>query len=608
VKKVITVKRVIFSIRVALILILLIAALYYVVFPAVNSKIHISHGTYFTESAFLTSLTSEEKENIREVLESQVCENGDYWGFKSYYQGTDLYFVHSLIELSRTLDDKETLDLIKKKMTGLNQVDLDAMSILNIIYYVNICTYLDLEYDKNKVMQALEKYYDNHDKLFFMNHESDGINSKLIMTAFCYKSVPDVLTSGQFDLVDGVRKAYDNYVFSQKDTITLYNSGGAVLYCSSVFGLINEEILTRHRDWFEYWKSKYESEIIVDMDAALHYSEYYNIAVIFDTSHSNEKLRRFYEKLTPEDLSATPDYYYINNAIRHVMVYDNSSFNIHVANELRNIVNNEPLIQGDIDLLATAYGILLSKYAEFDYNKEKLQNYINQSYENIREMDKNNNVNEMINTLYYTLILDQAANDFYISCDFKYIQKLIDKTIKSLKFKENINNEIHMARKALEIVLALQGYTPYSHEYRDELGITSGQKNKLRKGVEAAINNEVVMNSVLITDVLIIDKCLEFDLLDNDTFLRVYNSLTVDGGTRLYTSEEYQYPTEIFATSRFNACFSMMDNYGQMFEQKAFVSTFLIDDGLYALSSNNKSQMDLSSILYGNKINQYEEE
>lgn len=536
-------------------------------------------------------LNDKEKSNIINKLKSEHFESNDYFGFKTDTVGTDLYFANSLVEIAKTLNNNKTLNALKEKTNILNKVDPHSLSILNLIYYINICKYFNINYNENEVLECLEKFYDSQDKLFFLNDSKDTINVKIVITALCYKAISNILSYEKFDIIAGIQKAYDNYKFSTDKSITIYNSGGDILYGYSILGRINDSVLSNHREWFEFWKNQYETMTINSIDSALAYSEYYNIAIIFDKNYSNEKIQSFYNKLTKDDLPEDIDFYMLNNSIKNAIHFDNNNFNSYVINKVDALLTSKPLFEMDIDVMKTVYGGILAKNTAFEIDKQKLQTYINQNYNKINNME---HMADIINNLYYTIILDELNNNYHITKDAKYIQNIIDKSIKTIAFKEDINNDILIARKALEIVMDLQLHDT-------DIRINVSQINKIKKGLEKALNNKDIINSVLITDLFIINDITNAGFLNNELFYNVYKSLTIDGGSKAILTSE-QYPNDINTTYRFFVCFDRMNNYTYLPEQKKYAESLQLSDGIYRNNSEDNSYVGLESILYGNSI------
>ncbi len=583
-------KKTITKIVIALSLCLILVAAFFVNNP---KEYEIKEKYSFTEN-FDTSflLTAEEKDNITKKLQNDVIMTDEYFGFKADYVSTDLYFANSLVEISKTLNNNTTLTALNGKMSELAQVDLHSLSILNLIYYINICKCFNITYNENDVVDCLQKFYDSEEKLFFLNGADDTVNIKIVVTALCCKTIPGISTLKEFNIITGIQKVYENYEFSTDKTITFYNSGGDILYCYSIIGLIDDSLLSKHKNWFEFWKNQYENMTINSIETALAYSEYCNIADIFDNNHSNEKIQIFYHKLTKDALPDETDFYMLSNAIQNIDRYDNTEFNSYIKNKVNTIIASEPLFakEKDIDVLTTFYGIILSKNVGFEIDKQKMQNYINKNYSKINDMD---GISDIINNLYYTIMLDQLNNDYKISCSVKNIQKIIDKSIKSLAFDKNVSENIFIARKTLEIVMDLQ-------VFNFDININERQRDKIEKGIKKAINNNDIMNSLLITDLFILDTILDTGLVNDELFYNVYNTLTIDGGSKV--SQGDQYTPDINSTYRFFVCFGLLNNYNFLPDQKKYVESVQVIDGIYSYNAKDKSHIDFESILHGNSM------
>jgi hypothetical protein len=587
------------TIKVLIIVGVIVIAAFIIVFKPFSIPKAEFKNVYSVSEMFNTAfpLTDEEKNNIRDLLNEYVYENEEYWGFRTYKESLNLYHANALVEIAHTLNDAEALNDLRKELAQLERISLNSIDILNAIYYFNICNILNLKYNENELLTVLEKYYDSEEQLFFFFDKTDSTSTKISITYSLCRSIPDLTEYTQFNISDGVKTAYAKFEFSQDQSNTLYNSGGDILYCYSVLGYLDNVILARHKDWFESWKSVYESRRIDDFMSALDYSNYYSIAIIFDESYSNEKLRTFYQGLTSEDIPDNPDYFFINNAICHVNNFDNTAFNNYVTGKVRELVKTEPLIEADIDLLTTVHGVLLSENIEFEYNREKLQNYINSNYKTLETMD---DTEEAINTLYYNLMLDVTLNDYKVSCNAKTIQKTIDKSIRSLEFKDSIVRDIHTARKAVEIVNCINIVRSISITPLDmDVYITKNQKNKIEKGWKTAISNDNIINSFSLSDLFLVDHIMGFILISEDMFLSAYHNLTVDGGTRASISNEY--PADIFVTNQFMMCLIHMRNFDYLQDQQMYIAAMRVADGLYA-SEADESRMNLATVLYGNII------
>lgn len=304
-------------------------------------------------------------------------------------------------------------------------------------------------------------------------------------------------------------------------------------------------------------------------------------------------------------------FFYYNNNRNYVMKEKNSfsegnimegSFSEEECENINDLLA-EKLYEGDIycgfygksgriDLQSTLYGILLADKSGFQYNKEKLQNFINQNYQLIEE---SRDTSEITNYLYYTIILDQIANNFNVNYNSNFIQEKIDFVLKNTKYgTENEAESIEETRKILEIIMDLQIHNVDVH-------ITEKQRKKISKGLKSCWNREELKNSFLITDMYIISDILKLDIVKPDDFIQVHNLLLSNGGNKMKKDESMA--ADIFTTYKFEVCLERMNDYTCLEDKKQFVESLKIKEGIYCLYDDSEDMLiDLASVLYGNTI------
>ena len=198
-------------------------------------------------------------------------------------------------------------------------------------------------------------------------------------------------------------------------------------------------------------------------------------------------------------------------------------------------------------------------------------------------------VADKISQLYYTLILEQQINDT-ISWDAKKIQKTIDAAIKALEFGEDAPSDITVARKSIEIIMDLQLEGV-------DVNLKKHQADKLIKGLEDVSKRELLLSSVLITDLYILNEALGCDIIDKDLFIEKCEMLMSEGGNRsLLLSEE---GADIYSTKQFNTCLERMGEKKYEEQHKSFVEKIKAKDGIYEYAIDDEYS-DLMSVLYGN--------
>lgn len=538
------------------------------------------------------SFSEEECKNINSLLVERVYEDDEYYGFNDNKENVDLYIANAFVKIATTLKSSDMIALLSSKLKFLNNLNTDSMNILNLIYYVNICKSLGIHYNLDMIYNNLKKYYDSNDRLFYLNSEKDSINIKITVTALCCNTIKENELFNIFDIKEGVIAAYNDYNFEISGSSSLYNSGGDILYCLNIIGEIDKIDLQKHKLWFENWKKQYELMDVEGVESLLQYSEFYKIARIFDENYSNEKIKKSYDSMDHEYLFEDMDYFMLINSIENINEYDNVDFNEVLLNKVKDCVQRGDLFESKIDLQSTLYGILLADKSGFQYNKEKVQNFINQNYQFIEESRE---PLEITNYLYYTIILDQIINNFDVKYNSDFIQKKVNYVLKNIKYDyENAEESIQETRKILEIIMDLQIHNVDVH-------ITEKQRKKIKKGLKAYWKQEELTNSFLITDMYIIDDILNLDIVNTDDFNGIHNLLLSNSGNKMYNDKSMA--ADIFTTYKFEICLERMNNYNFLEEKQKFARSLKIKEGIYCLYDDSENLLiELASVVYGNII------
>ena len=397
-----------------------------------NRKVKIRQ--YSFSEMRLPNLSSVPRDNIINLLDKLYIENDKICGFAcSTYKSVDLYYANSMVSLASILPDCD-MNILKNKLKFLSNQNLENLDFLNLTYYIDLCTYFDWEMDFELLSKELKKYYDANDNLFFISNESDTINTKLIATATLKRVLKNDDFWKQFNIEEGIRKAFDNYEFLTKDDVTFYNSGGDIIYCISVFGMTDLIDVTKLSEWFKYWENIYNGIEINSFAAALQYSEFLNIAKVFQTDYSEEKLIQFYNNITEQNLNNGIDFYVIYNVLKQLDTLSDKNVNDLLSGKMMELIDSDSFVALDLDIKSTAYGVLMAQYLGFEYDEDKIKEYVRQTYS--RDVSSENTYERSTN-LYYCVILDQLVNNYEVDYDVKYLQKEINGILKDIDYSSD---------------------------------------------------------------------------------------------------------------------------------------------------------------------------
>jgi len=572
--------------------VVLILSVLFIFINWINNKEYTIDDKYslseVAESNFNVSNT--EQENIKSMLRNRTIEDDHYFGFAgNNAKNVDLYNANAAVEFAKILGNYKYDDL-KLRLSFLSETNVDSLDFLNLIYDINICKALSINVDYSIINNSLMKFYDHNLNLFFVNNANESIHTKIIATAMCKKAMGEELSKKLFSSEKGIRNAYNDYNFQTKNNVTFYNSGADIIYCYSVFNMIDEIKLDNLKLWFEYWKNINESIVIDSFITTLQYSEYLNIATIFDPGYSSKKLYDYYIGITTENIAEVNDLYVISNVVKNVEPLDNIKVNKILENEIDKALNNDDLYDFKIDIKSTAFGVILAQKTGFAINKDKINNYIISNY---KDVDSISNNYERVAALYYNLILDQAVNGYNIEYNKELFQSQIDKTLESIDYSSNISVDILSTRRLVELVMDLQIFDT-------DVKISNAQVKKIKNGVKKAFSDDSIVSTSVICDLFIINETLSLDLISNQQFLDVFNELTCDGGNKSMLIEDLQ--PDILTTYQFMNCLGRLNNYDHLNRQKEFVDSMMIKDGIYKLDKGSKDANDLSAVLYGVNI------
>lgn len=581
-------KKLIKCISVVLSLCIIVSSVIFFIFN--NSSYEFYEKYSFSEIDNVSfSLSEREKENIVQRLKTQIIDNEDYFGFKSVEVGDDLYLANSIMEIAKLIDTKY-LSKIKDELSSINQVNLSNLDILNLMYYANICNTLKIDYNQDELIDRLKEFYDIETNLFFLNSSTDTINMKITITSLLVENMPSILKNNEFHILTGINSAYNNYQFATNENKTLYNSGGDIIYGYYVSGLINDTVLEENEKWFGYWQNFYESTDINSLEAALAYVEYIKVAKIFDEKHTYEKIQNFYNNLTPNDLPVDIDYLMLSNLLKNIDISLNSNLVKYIENDINKTLSSGSLVKGEIDLLTTVYGVILCKNTDFTYNKDNLQKYIVANYNKIEDITV---IEDKVNTLYYSIILEQINSNYSVGSSYPWIQKVVNDIVNEIDNIDEINQAVYLSRKILEIVVCLQ-------LYEVDVNLNVGQVKKLEKIIKKALEETEIIDSIYISDLLIMDDILNTNYISDKKFYKIYEKLSVDGGCKIFLDDKYA--PDVSSTYRFRVCFDRLNNYSNLFEQQTYVNKLKVDNGIYCYSLDDKTYISFESIVYANSI------
>lgn len=582
---------------ISLILLILIAIITLVIFFVVKnnneSSFYFKEPYSFSETRDTTfDLTDLEKNNINKYLENSKYENDQLYGFTSFNPIIDLYNANYMINLINVYENQNLKNELGSKLKFIESIDYENLSFIDLLYYINILKKLGKEFVRDDIFTSLKKYYNSAEKLFFAFGDNDLKNIKIVATSMCLDIFPEILESGIFDVESGLQTAFNEYTFLlPSDQNTFYNSGGDIIFACNQVNLIRDTDKNTLNSWFNDWKIVYDQNEIDTIFTAVQYSNFLDIAKIFDSNYSSIKLQNFYNTLTKDDIILSDDYQIFLSVLKNINANENTVFKSALLSKLQDSVSVSDFATNEIDIIATTYGVLLAKNTGFEVDKVKLQNLIRSSYS---ALDNINSTAIAVDILYYTIILDQQMNNFSNSFDQNKIQSLVNGMLDSLNYGDYIVDDLITARKIIEIIAD-------STMHNKKLSINNAQRKKISNAIKKYIKANDVKATSLITDLFYLSDLLELKLIHSDDLINANSTLIKEKGNVMYLNKDI--PSDILTTKEFLSCLTVLDKNESLKDKQEFANSLVKEDGVFLPYKNAEDyEINLKTILFGNVI------
>lgn len=578
---------------ISIIVILIISLASFIIVSSINNKVFEFKDIYSFSETRSTSfnLNEAEKTNINMFLERAKIEDENFYGFSSFDTVVNLNNANTLTNVINILNDQELKILLKNKLLNISQVEIDKLGFLDILYYSNICEKLNIEYSKESIFNALNKFYDVSSDLFFIFGDNDLINIKIVATNMAIEILPDLVKYGKYNISEGVLKALQTYEFLFPDNgNSFYNSGADIILAYSKIENLSSEFLSDYTLWFEAWERNYKFEID-DLITGLVMADFYSIALIFDPNYDCSNLQNYFNSVDTKTLSDTTDYQLLQNSLKYLNFDSKSTIKSGLSLNIPNLISSLSIFSNEVDIISTYYGVTLSKNTGFKYDLEKVKKYISFVYDQIQYMKDRY---KAVDYLYYNIILEQQINNYRNQYSIDAVQNFINSTLKEFSYSDNMVYDLHYTRKIIEIIAD-------SNIHGNNLVITNSQRNKVSRAVKKYVNTNEVHNSSFIIDLFYICDLLDFDFIEAVDVYKSDNILTLEKGN--INRKEDGLPPDVLTTFNYYACYMSLPTNEIIYTKKEFVRSLKIDDGIYLpYKEAQLYDINLKTILYSNAI------
>ena len=487
------------------------------------------------------SLTETEKQQVNAILQSCYYEDSEICGFVSADRNkVDLYSAVNLLKMADLLHSNEIIDSLREELSFLKNADLNSYDILNVLYYARICSVLGYSYNKDAVKAVLMKYYNPNCGTFYVFGENDAYGIQHTISKMCVEECREIISDLIPEMKEHAARALNEFQFSADPTKAFYNSGGSILVYCHALGIDCSEKIRELNNWFVFWKDVYGNLDTTNVTFCLSYSDYLDVAALFENVFPDEKLQAFYDNLSESVIEGTDDLQILYNILKSVETLNNDSVNQKIISKLRKTAE-DGLFSKNIDPRTTAYALALASWTDFSYNHDKINEYLDRQYSSLKEID---NLSEKANTLYYLTGIDQFSNNFAnLRAEEVVIQEAIDDVLDHLSGKESaLAYEVDAVRKIVEVASDLQ-------IFKQNIIIKEKYLSKIKNVVENALKNEEITNSVLVADLMRIDGYLGLSMIDESIVSDAYNKLKTDSGVK--SSDDAEATPDVYTSFMF---------------------------------------------------------
>lgn len=474
-----------------------------------------------------TYFSGEDKETIKEKL--VIYYEDDMKLFINYkFDNNNIYCIEKIYYswyILKFFENNQYESNIKKLLFAADSYfNSGYMQAIDEVAYICLLKCFDDTLVNAKVDEFIERHIENDTGLLFENSKDDEVYEKL---SFTIEVINIFKKAGIYidmsNCKDITRCTLEDTEFSTpEDGNTLFNSGGFSIYATSI---INENYNFKEYElWYQSWKNYYDNLEIKTWDNFFDVkSSYYPIATIFgDGEVVLEKLKQF---ITEDEIQGFAENYFDETMAYHSfsdifyeLPYDITSlFENAVLDRLDYYYNRFIETSTKINY----YGIQLCDAVEYDTNLvvinnnllhiEKLNDFLN----NIDDYD----LGEVIDEVYYSMLIGQIDDDIEDIEKTKVENKVIKK-ICSLVPSTYYTNPV-MLRKLCECLSNYQ-INPNS-EFRDYL----------RLFLEECKKDNTILSSGYVIDLYIIDRIMNFGLIDESNVICIINDLYINGEYRL---------------------------------------------------------------------------
>ncbi len=439
-------------------------------------------------------------------------DNSSYTLFTMY----DLYLLSEKIDLQSEITEIIS-EIIRDAYTKSKNDELTTIDT-----FATICLHMliNKEYDEQYLLEYIEKHTDKVSGLLFENSTDDSVEAKLRFTVEIMQMLENAQIHIEYDQYKSqIEEYYRNTEFKgPAGGDTLFNSGGLSIY---LMNSIDEKIDTyKLKNWYVEWKNYYNEQNINDgydvMDCIFSFKP---IADAFgDLEFVNNKVLEYISGDNIDELITSLDSpQLVYEAIRDYIKFlgEDDLYVLQKYCKEKTEYYLDYLLSPSLE--SNFYGLELAVMSkkEIDANKfiETSSILISDSINTSKKNDEYDNL--IIDLYYYSLIYNQIGNIYGIK-DSQYINYIKN----AVNILDNIIGEGQINNPAL-----LRMFMECASN--NNLSISEKTIKFLKNYCKQYKDNEYFISSYFYIDLFIIDKIMNFHIIDENEVSDVISNLAV---------------------------------------------------------------------------------
>lgn len=542
------------------------------------------------------------KEKLNEFLNKTYFENDKVAGFNSTPLDKELpdleylgwySIIISEIGMEYSHSNEIAIDYI---LSDYFEKDIDDLYDIHLLH--SLC---NVENDnmicEETSNEIITKFYDENSGMYYRD-DNENVDSMIEATYYVHRLNEEfeMNISIRPEVEDTIINIFENhYDFCYENSMDIMDCGGNLVYILTYYGYTNRDFDVSLSSWFQLWMDKIDRYDKNDFFTMYSYHNMLGISRFFDDGFQEYVLEFLDYYISDKgflDLGIENDRFFIDPLNIYVLLdlfeYCGEEFPFYDELHSRIIYESKSGFLKNygvnINVIDNYYGLALSNLIDFEYDKEKSKNLINEFLSMYLSNPELVSFYEVLNLYFLVMSMNEFDEELELN---EYETETISKSIVS--YLENINYNSGSIDKnlvgiqySLEILGLLETNLP--------LEVHSG----LTRYLETIKSEDVILQSSYISEYLIVAEMLGYE--PSWELLSITSDLYLEGGYVQFLMENIEMTPDIISTMKICRIEECNED-----ENKIFLSSLVNDDETIRISLTD-NYMDLRVIYYYIKL------